>query len=272
MTDAAFVLQETNSERSIIKKSAQHKKGGSKSKMCSLPSDRLTKKELEAKNGPINCWKLTDFYTWEQFKLMPQDIQIEWLNRLIDTYGVGLQVISVDAFNMSHYTLNKYLENHKIADKIHKGNLKKSKQPEGSRKLREDIRKFWEGDKGEQMENVIKLEYSEGTEKFIAENDIHSLDESDAKIPDGMKPIAPTVNAIMSPGGAIKDIPGFVIDKEAINHIGYKPEDPVTKKSLKKRVFSTSYISDEIDLSEIYMIQGIFADQKVKVTIEVEAL
>ena len=39
MTDGAFCFQEDVRDRSIIKRGAVHKKNGSKSKKCTLPSD-----------------------------------------------------------------------------------------------------------------------------------------------------------------------------------------------------------------------------------------
>lgn len=120
MTDAAFCFNDTNRERAIVKRSACKKKNGSKSKKCSLPSDKMTKKEIEKMSGPVQTWKMTEFYSWEEFKQMPKDIQAEYLNYIIDKYGVGIGTISAAVFEKSRTTLVKYIEKNGLKDKITK--------------------------------------------------------------------------------------------------------------------------------------------------------
>lgn len=122
MTDEAYVFNETNKERAIVRRSARYKKGGSKSKSCKLGCDGMSRKEIEAMHGEVKSWKLTDFYTWNEFKEMPHDIQIEYLNYTIDTYGIGLASISSVLFEKNSASLFKYCAYHKLDNKIHKGN------------------------------------------------------------------------------------------------------------------------------------------------------
>ena len=79
MTNEAYTLMETNRDRAIVRRSARYKKGGSKSKKCTLGHEYKTKKELDKMNGECKTWKLTKFYTWKEFKEMPDDIQVEYL-------------------------------------------------------------------------------------------------------------------------------------------------------------------------------------------------
>lgn len=129
MTDAAFCFNDTNRERAIVKRSASKKKNGSKSKRCSLPSDNMTRKEIAKMNSPVQSWKMTEFYSWEEFKQMPKDIQAEYLNFIIDKYGVGLETISTVVFGKTRSTLMKH-----IVDNGIKGMITKSGKKGGSGK------------------------------------------------------------------------------------------------------------------------------------------
>ena len=119
MTDATFCFNDTNRERAITKKSAAHKKNGSKSKKCSLPSDSMSKKELAKMNGPVKSWKMTEFYTWDKFKSMPKDIQAEYLNYIIKQYGVGIRTISSVLFEKGLSTLGVYIRSSGLKNQIH---------------------------------------------------------------------------------------------------------------------------------------------------------
>ena len=118
MTDAAFCFNDTNRERAIVKRSACKKKNGSKSKKCSLPSDKMTKKEIAKMSGPVQTWKMTEFYSWEEFKQMPKDIQAEYLNYVIFKYGVGIETISTVIFEKSRTTLVKYISDNGLKSMI----------------------------------------------------------------------------------------------------------------------------------------------------------
>ena len=119
MTNEAYVFNETNRERAILKRSACHKKGGSKSKSCKLGVDKMSNKEIEAMHGPVESWKLTEFYTWDDFKSMPEDIQVEYLNYLVDTYHVSVGAIESNLFNLGGGCVYKYLKRKKLISRIH---------------------------------------------------------------------------------------------------------------------------------------------------------
>ena len=55
MTNEAYTMVETIKERKSMLSGARHKKGGSKSKKCTLPSDTLTKRENESIQLEISC-------------------------------------------------------------------------------------------------------------------------------------------------------------------------------------------------------------------------
>lgn len=123
MTNEAYVFNETNRERAILKRSACHKKGGSKSKSCKLGVDKMSQKQIEAMHGPVKSWKMTEFYTWDEFKSMPEDIQVEYLNYLVDTYHVSVGAIESKLFNLSAGCVYKYLKNNKLSSRVHHSGL-----------------------------------------------------------------------------------------------------------------------------------------------------
>ena len=228
MTDAAFVFNSTNAERANVKRSACHKKTG-KSKFVKLPSDHLSRKEWEAKNGQCKSWKLTDFYTWEEFKLMPGDVQINYINHLIDTYHVGLEAISKDLFSRSRTGLYQYLASNMRYDKITKRPQGKHIKPEDLDRFQTDILMFW-GEK-ETMRMNQEIIHKEVKEEM----------------------------------------------PEPITNVKMELEEPVAKDAtinVTRQVFSTTYISDHIDLEQVKAIAALFENgtNKMRVIFEVEVL
>lgn len=120
MTDEAYVFNQTNRERAIVKRSASHKKNGSKSKKCKLGVDGMSKKEIEAKHGDVKSWKMTEFYDWKNFKEMPDDIQVEYINHLIDAYDIGLTAIGAHLFKISKVSLLRHFKRRNLESQIHK--------------------------------------------------------------------------------------------------------------------------------------------------------
>ncbi len=141
MTDEAYVFNETNRERAITRRSASHKRSGSKSKKCTLEVDKMSNKQIEKQHGPISTWNLNDLYTYAEFCSMPKHIQAEYLQHLMDKYSIGLSAISSKLFNHSPNSLYKYLKNHDVAQ-----SLRLCKKPANSqiRQFEADIRAKFE--------------------------------------------------------------------------------------------------------------------------------
>lgn len=68
--------------------SARHKKNGSKSKRCSLPSDHLTERQWKARCGEIMEYKLSSPVPWAEFKRYPRDIQEMYIQNMVEKYHV----------------------------------------------------------------------------------------------------------------------------------------------------------------------------------------
>jgi hypothetical protein len=52
-----------------------------------LPSDKLSKKEIEKMNGEVYTYNIRNPMKWAEFKDMPDDIKKQYINRLRNLYG-----------------------------------------------------------------------------------------------------------------------------------------------------------------------------------------
>lgn len=125
VSDAEYLYQKDIQEKKSIGKGIYHKKG-SKSKKCNFPSDYMTKKEKEKMNSALYTWDLNKFYTYAEFKDMPDDIQLEYLNKLIDTYGITSSNIAKELFNMSVNGFWQYCKKHGYSNRIHQNHDRRS--------------------------------------------------------------------------------------------------------------------------------------------------
>lgn len=80
-------------QKKRIASGAVHRKRGSKSKKCTLPSDYLTKKELKAMNGEVKSYNIHERMDWKKFKTLPEDVAIAHVNWLIETFGCNAEAI-----------------------------------------------------------------------------------------------------------------------------------------------------------------------------------
>ena len=83
MTDAAYTFKQTEIERKRSGRGAYAKKGGSRSKKCSLPSDKLTAKQRKELNGKMVTYNLTKPMNWIQFLQLSKDVRVTYIKKLI---------------------------------------------------------------------------------------------------------------------------------------------------------------------------------------------
>lgn len=119
MTDEKYCFVDDLRARKAEKSGAAHRKIGSKSKKCSLPSDYLTEKQKRELSGECVSYDLTKAYSWEAFKALPKHIQQEYIQRLVDKYGVGMRTISQTLFGLSFAGLNALVKREGIAVDSH---------------------------------------------------------------------------------------------------------------------------------------------------------
>lgn len=93
-----------------IARGAAARKCGSKSRRCTLPSDYLTDAQKKARNGKMSTYNLSKPMTYEQFKLMPRDLQREYLLKLRNDMHASTRVIA-QMFGCSDETVRVVIRN-----------------------------------------------------------------------------------------------------------------------------------------------------------------
>lgn len=93
-----------------IARGAAARKCGSKSRRCTLPSDYLTDAQKKARNGKMSTYNLSKPMTYEQFKLMPRDLQREYLLKLRNDMHASTRVIA-QMFGCSDETVRVAIHN-----------------------------------------------------------------------------------------------------------------------------------------------------------------
>ncbi len=94
MNDVEFILKEDIKAKKQAGRGYYHKKNGSKSKKCRLPSDGLSKKEIEKMNGECKVYNLNKPMNYSNFCAMPVDLRIKYLEMLRDKFGANQTEIS----------------------------------------------------------------------------------------------------------------------------------------------------------------------------------
>lgn len=60
-------------------------------------------------NGEVISFNPKAFYTYEEFKALPEEYQVKYINSLLNRYNCSLVAISTYVFDMSRNTLNNHL-------------------------------------------------------------------------------------------------------------------------------------------------------------------
>lgn len=90
MNDEKYVFINDVREKKNIARSSRNKrthcgKGGA----VKFPSDFLSKKERNAMNGEVKYYRLNDPMKWDEFKKMPPDIKIAYVQQIRERFGVS---------------------------------------------------------------------------------------------------------------------------------------------------------------------------------------
>lgn len=72
----------------------RHRKRGSKSTYCGLPSDHMTQAQWKKRNGEVKTMNLNEPMNWTAFKAMPQDLQVEYVQKLVDRFHCTMTDLS----------------------------------------------------------------------------------------------------------------------------------------------------------------------------------
>lgn len=120
MTDTEYVYRQDIQEKKATGRGIFHKKNGSKSKKCTLPSDYLSRKEKKMLNGECKIWDMKKFYSYEEFKQMPDDIQLQYCNSIINRYNVGLRTVGEVVFGKAAGVLYTYMRKKGLVKYVNK--------------------------------------------------------------------------------------------------------------------------------------------------------
>ena len=94
MPDEQYVMISDSIEKKKIAHSSHNRKTHcGKGGRVKFPSDYLSKKELKAMNGDVKSYSLNKPMTWEEFRSMPQDLQIMYIKKLRNEFGVPDSVL-----------------------------------------------------------------------------------------------------------------------------------------------------------------------------------
>ena len=95
MKDETYVFIHDVKEKGSTARSARNRRThAGKGGRARLPSDNLTKKELEAMNGEMKSYKMNSPITWAEFKEMPDDIQKMYLLGIHNKWNVPYSEIA----------------------------------------------------------------------------------------------------------------------------------------------------------------------------------
>lgn len=127
--------------------SAARRKGGSKSKKCSLPSDHMTQKQWNERCGQVMSYNIGRPMAWAEFSQLPKDLKEEYMNNLIEKYNANARTIA-EVFGVSVATVFRVVKTDGLNVTFLKG-----KHPTGEKY--EAFRKFMDGESGMDEEVVV---------------------------------------------------------------------------------------------------------------------
>ena len=100
-------------EKKRIAQGARARKCGSKSRKCTLPSDYLTAAQKKGLNGKVITYNLSGPMTYSKFRVMPDDLQKEYLLKLRNEMGASQTAIG-EMMQCSYETVRQTLIRHGI--------------------------------------------------------------------------------------------------------------------------------------------------------------
>lgn len=81
-------------EKKRIANGARHRKCGSKSRKCTLPSDLLTPSQWRKRNGDVIVFSMNSPVAWDDFRQLSPTTQKEYLAGLVEKYRASGATIS----------------------------------------------------------------------------------------------------------------------------------------------------------------------------------
>lgn len=161
MDDAQYVFQQDVREKKITAHSARKKVTHTG---CNLPSDYMTRKEKKAMNGEVKRMNIHKPMTYKYFKMIPTDLQAEYIMFLHDTFNASTEDIA-KKFGIARGSLHNHM---------YRKELKINMRTKSRTKLKEqEWEAFWAGGAVENIQNA-----PESLEKARSDTNVSSEGES----------------------------------------------------------------------------------------------
>ena len=114
---------------------ARHRKRGSKSKKCSLPSDYMTQKQWKERCGPVVSFNFNKPIEWDHFKRLPAVVQKEYITNLQKRFGATAVDLG-NMFGVRALTVRKHADTNDLGIDFPRGHaMSASKKDEWARFL-----------------------------------------------------------------------------------------------------------------------------------------
>lgn len=112
-------------DRKAIGRGGFHKKGGSKSKKCNLPSDNLTERGWRKMNGPVNTINMNAPMAWGDFKELRVDLKEQYIRGLVERFNVTKATLA-EVFGVNVTTFIRYTKDINMSDVFRVGKKMKA--------------------------------------------------------------------------------------------------------------------------------------------------
>lgn len=179
MPDEQYVMISDSIEKKKIAHSSHNRKTHcGKGGRVKFPSDYLSKKELKAMNGDVKSYNLNKPMTWEEFRSMPQDLQIMYIKKLRNEFGVP-DIVLGKAMGVCKSSFSKAMKDLNLS--LGKNAGAKSKQWIGSEKSFK-FSEYWNRFKNK--EDVVEEESIGDEAKVVEEMDNPEETSNDYMIDD----------------------------------------------------------------------------------------
>ena len=109
MDDATYTFIQHQRETKSIAHSARLQRKGIKPRKVIMSSDYLTSKEKKELNGKVMTYDLNKPHKHHELFFWPEDLQREYVQRIIDIWNPPLQSLRKDVLHVSWETMDKYL-------------------------------------------------------------------------------------------------------------------------------------------------------------------
>lgn len=109
-TDEQYaMIQDSREKKSVAASAFKQRSHCGKGGRVRLPSDNMSKKELNAMNGECKSYRMNDPISWSEFVEWPNEHKVAYISRLREKFGVGDKIVA-DMFDVSCHLFLMYLK------------------------------------------------------------------------------------------------------------------------------------------------------------------